>query len=415
MNVFMISVLMIISTTSIYMVTRGRVYDEIEDDFRRISYTWDSVRENIELNDAVFDIETFNEYLGNSENYDFLESRLGNAYYLSTNTDRVLDKSIGFYDIDHRIFSEILYEIKWNSEEIQFLSFDDIHWAYRIKEYSDGYVIKLMNITKRRGVLTNLIFTGLIIIMITIILIIFLSIYLTNKSVKPLDEAYKRQKQFVSDASHELRTPLASINANVDLILAKSYIRPAEKKWLEYIKTETLRMSNLTKELLFLAELDEQTKEDMDITDVDLSYIAETYVLGMEAMAYEEKLTLLKDIDEDVRIKGNKEKLSQLIVILLENALNYTPSGGTVTLSLKKQRNHVALDISNTGSFIPEDQIKKVFDRFYRIDKSRGGKAESHGLGLAIAKSIVERHGGIISCTSERDGLTNFTIKFINN
>jgi signal transduction histidine kinase len=414
MNVVIITVLLIASFVSIYIVTRSNVYSEIDRDFRRISYTWDDVMTNIGEEGYDFNIESFNNYLGITENYDFLESRLANSYYLVADSSKILTKAVGFYDIDYRILGDILDGVNWSSEEIQYLTHKDIHFAYRIRESSDGSVIKFMNISKRLGVLTNLIFTSLVIFMITMVFVVIISIYMTNKSIKPLDEAYKRQKQFISDASHELRTPLASINANTDLILSKNYIRPAEKKWLDYIKAETLRMSNLTRDLLYLAELDEQASEERDNREFDLSYIAKTYTLGMEAMAFEKNLILQKNIDENIKISGDSEKISQLFVILLENALRFTPEGGSVTLSLKKQRNYIELTVSNTGSYIPLEQTKRIFDRFYRIDQSRSGKAESHGLGLSIAKSIVERHGGSIACTSEQGGLTSFIVKFNN-
>ena len=410
-NASIITILLIASFVAIYIVTRGDVYREIDLDFRRISFTWEDVISKIEEEGSELSIESFNIYLGKTENYDFLESRLANSYNLVIDADRNLIKAIGFYDIDYRIFTDITGNLVWETDVIQYTSYNEIQWAYRIRESETGYTVRLMNITKRLGVLTSLIFTSLIIFVITMVFVILISIYMTNKSVRHLEEAFRKQKQFISDASHELRTPLASISANTDLILSKNYIRPAERKWLEYIKTETMRMSGLTRDLLFLAELDEQPLSGMQIQDVNLSFLTETYALGMEAMIYEKRLELERNIEEDVHIKGDSEKLSQVLVILFENAMAYTPEGGRIVITLSKTRTSAELIIANTGIYIPEDQQTRIFDRFYKLDKSRADGSGSHGLGLSIAKSIVERHGGTISCRSIRDGLTEFIVK----
>ena len=410
-NASIITILLIASFVAIYIVTRGDVYREIDLDFRRISFTWEDVISKIEEEGSELSIESFNIYLGKTENYDFLESRLANSYNLVIDADRNLTKAIGFYDIDYRIFTDITDNLVWETDVIQYTSYNEIQWAYRIRESENGYTVRLMNITKRLGVLTSLIVTSLIIFVITMVFVILISIYMTNKSVRHLEEAFRKQKQFISDASHELRTPLASISANTDLILSKNYIRPAERKWLEYIKTETMRMSGLTRDLLFLAELDEQPLSGMQIQDVNLSFLTETYALGMEAMIYEKRLELERNIEEDVHIKGDSEKLSQVLVILFENAMAYTPEGGRIVITLSKTRTSAELIIANTGIYIPEDQQTRIFDRFYKLDKSRADGSGSHGLGLSIAKSIVERHGGTISCRSIRDGLTEFIVK----
>ncbi|HPQ46948.1 MAG TPA: HAMP domain-containing sensor histidine kinase [Clostridia bacterium] len=410
-NASIITILLIASFVAIYIVTRGDVYREIDLDFRRISFTWEDVISKIEEEGSELSIESFNIYLGKTENYDFLESRLANSYNLVIDADRNLIKAIGFYDIDYRIFTDITDNLVWEPDIIQYTSYNEIQWAYRIRESETGYTVRLMNITKRLGVLTSLIFTSLVIFIFTMVFVVLISIYITNKSVRHLEEAFRKQKQFIADASHELRTPLASISANTDLILSKNYIRPAERKWLEYIKTETMRMSGLTRDLLFLAELDEKPLSGMLFQDVNLSFLTETYALGMEAMIYEKRLELERNIQEDVHIKGDSEKLSQVLVILFENAMAYTPEGGRIVITLSKTRTSAELIIANTGIYIPEDQQTRIFDRFYKLDKSRADGSGSHGLGLSIAKSIVERHGGTISCRSVRDGLTEFIVK----
>nr|HPJ22680.1 hypothetical protein [Clostridia bacterium] len=168
-NASIITILLIASFVAIYIVTRGDVYREIDLDFRRISFTWEDVISKIEEEGSELSIESFNIYLGKTENYDFLESRLANSYNLVIDADRNLIKAIGFYDIDYRIFTDITDNLVWEPDIIQYTSYNEIQWAYRIRESETGYTVRLMNITKRLGVLTSLIFTSLVIFIFTMV------------------------------------------------------------------------------------------------------------------------------------------------------------------------------------------------------------------------------------------------------
>jgi len=411
LNVSLISILLLSSFISIYLITRNNVLDDVDSDIRRAFFSWEDTRKRIEEEGDEFNNSSLNDYLKNTKYYDFLETRLGGSYLIWTNDDRSILKTVGFYNISEGILEDAISSMNFGERTEGIILHGDIKWAYRISQAEEGYNIIIKDITNRMSVLNNLVLTSMVIFFVTMVLVVFISIYLTNKSAKPLDMAYRRQKQFVSDASHELRTPLASINANTDLILAKNYIRPAERKWLEYIKKETSRMSNLTGDLLYLAELDEKYLDSFKKEAVDISTLANTYLLGMEGIAFERGVSLTGDVQDGIIIKGDSEKISQVFVILLENAMNHTPEKGIIKLEVSKVRQNIELRVTNTGSYISEDKIERIFDRFYRADESRGGKSTSHGLGLSIAKSIVERHGGSIGCSSEPEGKTSFIVK----
>jgi signal transduction histidine kinase len=244
-----------------------------------------------------------------------------------------------------------------------------------------------------------------------LIVILFISRFFANKAIKPVKDAFDKQKQFIADASHELKTPLAVINTNVDVLLSngEDYIN-SQSKWLHYIKSEAERMAKLTNDLLYLTQMD-YSDIKMIFTDLNLSETVENVILTMEAVIFEHRITLNYDIEPNLVINGNAEQIQQIVMILLDNAIKYTNSNGAVSISLKKNYNNILLSVKNTGEGISEEHIDKIFDRFYRTDKSRARKSGGYGLGLAIAKAITEQHGGKIFVRSVLNESTTFTVE----
>ncbi len=235
--------------------------------------------------------------------------------------------------------------------------------------------------------------------------IIFLvSIVLSNWLVKPTEKAFEQQKQFISDASHELKTPLTVITANADILEREI----GDYKWLKYIQSESKRMSTLINDLLSLAKLDDSPNHFIS-TSFDLSSAITGIALPFESVAYENKLTLSCDINSDISIIGNEAQIKQLVSILLDNAIKHASSNGNVAITLSRYRKRVTLSVSNTGEAIPKDEQDKIFQRFYRLDEARNRDAKRYGLGLSIAKSIVESHHGSIHVNCEY-GTTIFSV-----
>ncbi len=228
--------------------------------------------------------------------------------------------------------------------------------------------------------------------------------YITNQSIKPVKEAFDKQNQFISDASHELKTPLAIISTNVDVLLND----PTESdKWLNYIKSEVSRMSKLTENLLYLSQFDDHNK--INYTNrVNLSEVLEHVLLGMEAIAYEKKRILNYEIEPDLFVKGEQEQLSQVLLILIDNAIKYSELNSAISVNLSSST-QINLTVSNNGLGIAEENIDKIFNRFYKVDKSRSQKS-GYGLGLAIASSIISHHKGKITCSSIINEKTTFIV-----
>ena len=237
------------------------------------------------------------------------------------------------------------------------------------------------------------------------VLLSLLAWLLIRRMVKPVEEAFIRQKQFVSDASHELKTPLAVISANAEVLEQEI----GRNENLGYIRSEVRRTDSLVKNLLALARLDREGA-GAEMKRFDLSRAVLDVTLPFESTVFEAGKTLETDVPEGIDCVGNEEMIQQLTVILLSNALKYSDEGGRIEIGLRARGKQRELRVFNTGTVIsPEDQ-EKVFDRFWRADPAHGRDTGGHGLGLAIARSIVDAHRGRIAVDSRPGIGTAFTV-----
>lgn len=278
------------------------------------------------------------------------------------------------------------------------------HLIYRITDKGEYVLAAFLDNTMMAESAGTLINYTLIFGSITLVLLFFLARHLANRIVSPLEESYQRQKRFISDASHELKTPVAVVNANVELLSREI----GANQWLSNIQYENERMSGLISQLLDLART-ENTVPPMET--LNLSRLVYGEALPLETVAYENDLHLCLNIEEDILVYGNPVQLRQLASILLDNAIRHSPSGTKVILSLKEKKNNAILSVVNDGEEIPPEQIKYLFERFYRTDASRTGEMNHYGLGLAIARAITVTHKGNISVRCY-DGKIEFLTKF---
>jgi len=234
-----------------------------------------------------------------------------------------------------------------------------------------------------------------------IVLLFFVSIVLSKKIIRPLEENDKQQKQFISDAGHELKTPVAVISTNAELLSREL----GENEWLANIQYENERMGDLVKQLLDLSKA-ENTETPME--PVDFSRVITGEVLAFESIAFEQGKMIQSDIEEGIHVVGNQIQLTQLISILLDNAVRHG-AGSEIELSLKRQGHSAVFNIANDGDEIPPEKLEHLFDRFYRVDEARNSESHHYGLGLSIAKAVVEKHGGSIVVSSQ-NGRVRFTV-----
>ena len=226
---------------------------------------------------------------------------------------------------------------------------------------------------------------------------------LIRRMFRPVHEASEKQKQFVGDASHELKTPLAVISLNAEALRNEA----GDSPWVENILQEVDKTRQLVDNLLLLART-ESYAEAMPREEVELNRCVEAGALPLECVAYEAGVELELSSLAAVRVCGWKEMLQQLVVILVSNGIKYASAGTQVVIRLERKNRQAVLSIHNQGTVIPEEEQSRIFDRFYRADASRS--TQGHGLGLAIARNIVQMHDGHISVSSSREKGTCFTV-----
>ena len=264
-----------------------------------------------------------------------------------------------------------------------------------------GYLlVTFMDNTVLSGSMNTLFRYTLIFGGIALTALFFLARYLAKRIVAPLEKGYQKQRKFISDAGHELKTPVSVVSANAELLSREI----GENQWLQNIQYENERMGVLVGQLLELART-ESIKPQTE--RIDLSHLVDGEALPFESVAFEQGLRLNTDIASGLQTDGNGTQLRQLVSILLDNAIRYGKGGQDIRLSLKKERGYAVLSVINAGEEIPEELQEKLFERFFRADDARNGEDKHYGLGLAIAKSIVDNHKGRIEVRCF-DGLVEF-------
>ena len=280
------------------------------------------------------------------------------------------------------------------------------NYAYLTEFKSYGKIIVFLDTSQYKHSEKNLLITSVIIGIVGIMLFIIISVILSFWLVRPVKENFEKQKRFISDASHELKTPLAVISANTDVLEGEI----GENKWLSYIRLESKRMSELVNELLCLARLDDKSGHQLVMTQINLSDLVLSVSLPFESTVFEMGKKFDVDVQPDIMCKGDESSLKHIITILIDNAVKYSDEHGKISVKLHKQSNKNIIEVYNTGEGIKPENILKIFERFFRQDESRNSKTGGYGLGLPIAKSSVEAHGGKISVQSEYGKWAKFTV-----
>ena len=231
---------------------------------------------------------------------------------------------------------------------------------------------------------------------------------LSGGAMKPVREAYEKQRQFAADASHELCTPLAVVLASADLLRSDpSITSPFLKQVIEDVRDEVKKMTKLVSDLLTVARTDGKANQ-MRLVRMDLVSAVQQTVRIMRPFAEKKDIVIDEELPKRVEIHADEQKIRQLILILVDNAVKYTPEHGRISVCVQEDRWSVKLSVSDTGIGIAPEHQERIFERFYRVDKARSRRMGGNGLGLAIAREIVEAHGGSIAVESEPGKGTTF-------
>ncbi len=292
------------------------------------------------------------------------------------------------------------------------LKIDDhvYYYAHMLRNYGTGEILFVQDLERDRLLLRDVVYVLLAAGLVCLALSVLGSVFLGNRAIKPIAKTWQQQKDFLADASHELRTPLSVIRTNLEIVQDNpDELVKSQCKWLQNIQEETTHMTSLVDNLLFLARTD-ANQDVLERSDFCLQEAVGHAIGVFEPVACSKGVRLTEGMDETpISFCGDENRLSQVVAILLDNAIRHTPVGGRVTVELEKKDGRIALSVSDNGAGIAPENLPHVFERFYQGDAAHAsGKA---GLGLAIAKSIVERHGGKIRATSQPRVETRLSIE----
>ena len=236
--------------------------------------------------------------------------------------------------------------------------------------------------------------------------VLLLLILFSGRIIKPVAESYEKQKRFITDAGHEIKTPLTIIGADADLLEMEF----GESEWLTDLRRQTNRLTNLTNDLIYLSRMDEE-KPRLQMIEFPLSDMMEEITQSFQSLIKSQNKQLIAEISHMISFTGDEKAIRQLLSILLDNAIKYSPEEGTICVKLEKENHAVKLLVSNTTiQPIEIGSLKHLFDRFYRLDGSRSSSTGGYGLGLAIAHSIVTAHRGKIWAESPKENFLSIHV-----
>lgn len=405
MNMVIISLMMLAAFASIYTITYRNVLRDIHMELQSVVKFYNKPDKN--HGEPRLSRDKLPQQSGDSANP---QSGLSLSFELQTDRQWNITATDSIFDMDSEFYELAKNKVASNPSKSGRFNLDGNKWAYTVQQNGPGYSIVYLDVTARLKIVTNLVYTFVIVGLAMLFVIFLTSRFFANRYIAPVKEAFNKQKRFIADASHELKTPLAVINTNTDVLLSNSDDTiHNQSKWLHHIKSETERMKKLTNDLLYLTEMDD-ARARMIFAPSNVSEAVESVILTMEAVIFEKHIKLSYEIEPHLTVRGNIEQIKQVVMILLDNGIKYTNPEGSISVTLKKRHHDIVLSVTNTGEGIAPEHLEQIFDRFYRTDPSRSRKHGGYGLGLAIAKSIVEQHKGKIYARSTLHEATTFYV-----
>lgn len=279
------------------------------------------------------------------------------------------------------------------------------HFRFRKTSLSDGTMVVFLDMAQTIQNFQDLLHASQLFLLVTMIAVFFITRFFADKAVKPIIDVLERQKLFINDAGHELKTPLAIISSATDVV----ELTQGESQWTESIKKQVERLNHLIQDMLTLSRYDDLNRLSLD--PVDLSKVLKLILAEMKPMLEEKNLTLQIQCPENYIVMGNEDSLITLFRTLLDNAIRYSAAGETISLASHRSGGHVLLDITNPFPDFPEDQLEKIFERFYRADASRSRNTGGSGIGLAMARTITAANGGEVKALKLDDQSITFQVK----
>ncbi len=278
-------------------------------------------------------------------------------------------------------------------------------YKYQISDQAYGSLVVFLDCRDQLQSITLLLLVSGGVALGTHLLVFILVYVFSRKAIKPMIDSMEKQKQFITDAGHEIKTPLAIISANADVL----ELTGGESEWITSIRNQTVRLDKLVRNLLTLSKLDEGRIE-LVFTDFDLTDAVTEIAGSFRALAETHQKELLLELQPGLRFHGDRDGIHQLISTLLDNAMKYSNFGGRIRVTLSSFKKGIKLEVYNTVDTINCEDLNRYFDRFYRADASRSRVTGGYGIGLSIARSIVEAHHGKIFVKSSDGKSVCFTV-----
>ena len=275
---------------------------------------------------------------------------------------------------------------------------DEYHLRYLSQDNGLYRKLAFVDMSMEQAILVRMFRSYLAIALAAMLVLLAIAAAASRWVTRPVERAWKQQRQFLSDASHELKTPLTVILSNAEL-LERAQLPEKPARWSGSIRLEAEQMRTLVEEMLTLARADNGVRPAA-MEPVNLSDVATDCTLAFEPVAFEAGKPLEDHIADEVAVTGDADRLRRLVSILLDNAVKYGAEGGAISLTLEKTERQARLTVANPGEPIPPEHLAHLFERFYRVDSSRGEKS-GFGLGLSIADTIAKEHKGTLRAESD--------------
>lgn len=267
-------------------------------------------------------------------------------------------------------------------------------YRYAVYAVKDETHVVFLDCGREMSSFRSFLFTSGAVSAVGLAAVLLLLFFLSARIVKPFSENFEKQKQFITDAGHELKTPLTIIDADAEVL----EMDIDENEWLSDIQTQTKRLTALTNDLIQLSRAEEQPQ--IEKIEFPLSDLAEEIVDSFQTLAKTHNKQLSAHIQPMLSINGDQKAIRRLMSILLDNAVKYSDDGGKIEFTLVKQKNTIRISVFNTAEHVSKESLPRLFDRFYRADKSRSSKTGGYGLGLSIAAAVTAAHKGKITAAT---------------
>ena len=415
-SMLLIALVLLISLAALFLIQYKNAWEETKNTMRLVAGPWDRPGEgfrDLETKQPPESAERESaeqlppmhgeRWVLNSENAEniitvFVDSKTG--------TLSMLEKSSS--EIDSTIIYEAVLAARESDAEFGLLHQYGLIYYRESAPMNEKYTFTDVSFLRSRLLRS---FLGLLLIFsLSMILFSLISIWLSRRAAKPMEQAIDMERQFVADISHDLKTPITVILANNSILRSDPDAKVGDQEqWLDSTDAAAKNMMELIGQMLTLSSLESAERTAVKREILDLSNIAEKCVLQLESLAYDRGIMLDTEIQADIRIPGDREYVERICTGLIENALKYEPDGGRVEVHLSRQKRKALFRVKNAGSVIAPEDLPHIFERFYRGDKARTGHT-GYGLGLPIIKQMAELLGGEIIVESSEESGTAFSV-----